>query len=103
VGCDGRAALGHLFPRGQSIPASGDIKLYAPTLPNGPVDGSALVNSGLQPLGPTPAKPFEVTFAKPGTYTYRCVIHPDMVGTVTVTSSGLAADTTGAVTSRGKG
>jgi plastocyanin len=28
---------------------------------------------------------FSVTFSKPGTYAYSCVIHPDMKGTVTVT------------------
>jgi plastocyanin len=91
------------FPPGQAIPAPGsDTKLFAATLPSGPYDGSAFVNSGLQPLGPVPARPFEVNFGQPGTYTYHCVIHPNMIGTVTVSSSALAADTADAVTSRGK-
>jgi plastocyanin len=30
---------------------------------------------------------YETTFAKPGTYTYFCAIHPHMVGTIVVTTS----------------
>ena len=39
---------------GQVLPAPGsDPALFAPTPPTGPYDGTAFVNSGLQPLGPT--------------------------------------------------
>jgi plastocyanin len=29
---------------------------------------------------------FIVRFSNPGTYTYECLIHPGMAGTITVTS-----------------
>lgn len=31
-----------------------------------------------------PGQSFRFTFSTPGTYAYRCTIHPNMVGTVTV-------------------
>ena len=66
---------------------------FEPTPPTGPYDGSTLVNSGLQPLGPDAPAPFELTFSKTGTYSYSCVIHPQMVGEVEVVDAGGAADT----------
>jgi plastocyanin len=48
-----------------------------------PYTGAAAVGSGL-PLGKP--KPFVVKFPKAGTYTYFCVIHPGMKGSVTVVS-----------------
>jgi plastocyanin len=90
------------FPPGQSAPAPGsDPALFAPTPPTGAYDGTALVNSGLAPQGPQAVPPFEMTFAKPGTYNYSCVIHPQMVGTITVVAAGQAGDTAAAVTTRG--
>ena len=90
------------FPPGQSAPAPGsDPSLFAPTPPKGAYDGTALVNSGLAPQGPQAVPPFEMTFAKPGTYNYTCVIHPQMVGTITVVGAGAAGDTAAAVTTRG--
>src|SRR4051794_29497362 len=80
-------------------PGPPDEKLFAPTPPTGPYDATALVNSGLQPLGPAPAKDFEVSFSKPGTYEYFCAIHPLMRGEVTVAASG--GDTAAEVASRG--
>ncbi|MBI3980163.1 MAG: cupredoxin domain-containing protein [Chloroflexi bacterium] len=38
------------------------------------------------------------TFAQPGTYTYYCLIHPRMVGSVTVLAAGQQPATTAAVT-----
>jgi plastocyanin len=74
---------------GQTLPDPGsDPKLFAPTPATGPLDGSTFVNSGLVPLGPTAPPPYELTFAKAGKYTYNCVIHPQMVGTVTVVEKG---------------
>jgi plastocyanin len=58
------------------------------------------VSSGLQPLG-TPAKPFEMSFSKAGTYQYYCVIHPNMVGTLDVVAAGAKADAPADVASRG--
>jgi plastocyanin len=90
------------FPPGQSAPPPGsDEKLFAPTPPTGAYDGATLVNSGLAPLGPQAVPPFEMTFAKPGTYAFSCVIHPQMVGTLTVVAAGEKADTAADVTTRG--
>jgi plastocyanin len=48
-------------------------------------DGSTLVNSGVLPLPTqTDGASFSMSFSKPGDYTYYCVLHPEMVGTVTV-------------------
>jgi plastocyanin len=91
------------FPPGQSAPEPGsDTALFAPTPPTGAYDGAALVNSGLQPLGPGAVPPFEMTFAKAGTYSYSCVIHPQMVGSIVV-AAGDAGETAAAVTTRGDG
>jgi plastocyanin len=90
------------FPAGQSAPdPSKADPFFAPTLPTGPYDGSALVNSGLFPQGPQAVPPFELTFAKAGTYNYQCVIHPQMVGTITVVDAGQPGETAAAVTTRG--
>ena len=89
------------FPPGQKAPDPGsDTALFAPTPPTGAYDGTTLVNSGLAPQGPAPAPAFEMTFSKPGTYAYQCVIHPQMVGTVVV-AAGDAGETAAAVTTRG--
>ena len=87
---------------GQTLPAPGsDPSLFAPTPPTGPYDGTTFVNSGLQPLGPTPAAPFEMTFSKTGAYQFHCVIHPQMLGTVNVVDAGATADTPQQVFDRG--
>ena len=87
------------FPAGQSAPSPEHAgPFFAPTPPTGPFDGAALVNSGLQPLGPQAPAPFEMTFAKAGSYNYLCVIHPQMVGTIVVADTG---ETAAAVKTRG--
>jgi plastocyanin len=48
-----------------------------------PYTGAAPVGSGL-PSGPGAPKPFVVKFPKAGSYTYYCVLHPGMKGTVSV-------------------
>jgi plastocyanin len=52
-------------------------------------DGTGFVNSGvlalLAPPGSTAPPSFKLTFTKAGTYTYYCLIHPGMDGTITVT------------------
>jgi plastocyanin len=86
---------------GQSAPdPATDTSMFAPTPPTGAYDGSVLVNSGLQPLGPGAVPPFEMTFSKPGSFNYLCVIHPTMVGTIVV-AAGDAGETAAAVTTRG--
>jgi plastocyanin len=39
---------------------------------------------GLEPAGLPPINNFTVTFEKPGTYEYLCVVHPWMNGVATV-------------------
>jgi plastocyanin len=90
------------FPAGQTAPDPGsDPALFAPTPPTGAYDGTTMVNSGLLPLGPQAVPPFEMTFAKAGSYNYVCVIHPSMVGTITV-AAGDAGETPNAVRVRGE-
>ncbi len=92
------------FKDGGKLPPPGppDEKLFAPTPPTGDYDGSAaLVNSGLLPQGPQAPPDFTLTFAKPGTYLYFCVIHPGMTGEVDVVADASKADTAKAVTDRG--
>lgn len=74
---------------GQTLPAPGsDPTLFVGAAPTAAYDGTAFVNSGLFPLGPGTVPPFEMTFAKSGTFQYYCVIHPTMVGSVEVVDSG---------------
>jgi plastocyanin len=49
--------------------------------------GTGYLNSGL-PSPPEPPKPFVVTFTKAGTFTYNCLVHFGMQGTVTVVPAG---------------
>lgn len=77
-------------PPGTTVPPSteSDPSLVFPTPPTGPYDGTTLVNSGVLPLGETSqVQHFSMSFAKTGTYTYYCVLHPNMVGTVEVTDA----------------
>ena len=61
-------------------PPEGEPEGPPPLADLGSFDGTGFANTGLQFGGS-----FKVTFTKPGTYEYICVVHPDMVGTVTVT------------------
>ena len=90
------------LPPGQTPPPPNQAQpLFAPTPPaNGRYDGKSLVNSGLVPQGPNPAPPFRLTFPDSGRFTYHCVIHPQMVGTVNVVAPGAPADTQAVVDSR---
>jgi plastocyanin len=77
-----------------------------PTVPSSPgqavvnYDGTGVANSGLV-FGPTGK--FEVKFTKAGSYTYICVIHPLMKGTVAVVDSGGTPDTQASADTRGAG
>jgi plastocyanin len=78
-------------PPNAKVPPSADSNpsLFGPTPATGPYDGTALVNSGVLPQGPTSqVQKFSLTFGKAGTYTYYCVLHPNMTGTITVGDSG---------------
>jgi plastocyanin len=73
---------------GTAVPPSADKEpaLFSPTPATGAYDGTTLVNSGVLPLGNTTSvSRFSMSFANPGKYTYYCVLHPNMVGTVQVT------------------
>jgi plastocyanin len=75
-------------PPGTEVPpnVATDPSLSAPTPATGAYDGSTLVNSGVLPAGPaTSVAKFSMAFGKTGTYTYYCVLHPNMVGSLTVT------------------
>ncbi len=68
-------------PPGTTVPPSteADPSLTFPTPATGPYDGTTLVNSGVLPLGATTeVQKFSMSFAKTGTYTYYCVLHPNM-------------------------
>jgi plastocyanin len=41
-------------------------------------------------------KSFSVTFSKPGTYTYKCAVHPSMTATIKVTGAGAGSSATAA-------
>ncbi len=91
------------FQAGATLPAPGppDEALFAPTPPTGDFDGTVLTNSGLQPAGPAPASDFKLTFSKPGTYQYFCVIHPLMTGSVDVVEGDEGVDSAASITKRG--
>jgi plastocyanin len=66
-----------LIPNGQAFgPAGGPT--YA---------GSGFVNSGLFAV---PGQTFSLTFTAPGTYSYLCLVHAGMTGTVKVNPAGTA-------------
>ncbi len=75
-------------PPGTTVPPSteSDPSLFGPTPATAPYDGTTLVNSGVLPLGETSqVQKFSMSFGKTGTYAYYCVLHPNMVGSITVT------------------
>jgi plastocyanin len=90
-------------PPGTTVPPSTetDPSLFGPTPATGPYDGTTLVNSGVQPTGNAEqAASFAVSFGKAGSYTYYCVLHPNMVGTIDVTEK--SQDTQPSITKRAK-
>jgi plastocyanin len=85
----------------QTLPPPGDPSVFAPTAADTTsYDGTSFVNTGLLPLGPDAPDPFTMSFANAGTYSYSCVIHPAMVGQVTVTEPGGNVDTAAEVAER---
>jgi plastocyanin len=70
------------------IDSSGVTKIYPPNASLTITGTEKYVNSGwMFPKGPLPGSSdtFTVTFQKAGTYNYLCLLHPWMVGKVTVT------------------
>jgi len=79
------------FLGGESLPvppAPFNPKVAAPAPPAGPYEGAGFVNSGIM-MGGTPATSFSMTFGKPGSYNYLCILHVDqgMVGTIAVNAT----------------
>jgi plastocyanin len=75
-GADGRPVL-YLNPR--AVDPSGGTTY----------DGTGFVNSGLLFLRARNGPPeYRLTFTRPGTYEYACLIHPHMEGTITVLPRG---------------
>jgi plastocyanin len=68
-----------------SLPSPSDPTSQQPA--GGPTfDGSVYTSSGFMQAGQT----YALTFTKPGTYKYYCIIHnPEMSGTVTVQAAGM--------------
>jgi plastocyanin len=66
-------------------------------------DGSGVLSSGTpSEEGGAETPPFAVTFTRPGTYTYVCLVHPGQTGTVVVLPAGSSLpETPDAVTARG--
>jgi plastocyanin len=71
-----------LGPR-TTLPPPDDPTNAAPAGPTS-YDGTAYVSSGFLLLGQN----YRMTFTKPGTYTYHCLIHPGMTGEITVQAPG---------------
>jgi plastocyanin len=78
-------------------PGPGELTLGPAFFPIGPIGednsvsygGAAQISSGTPLEGPD-APPFRVTFTAPGMFDYLCMVHPGMVGTVTVLAAGTA-------------
>lgn len=49
-----------------------------------------------------PGKVYDVTFTRPGRYSYNCSVHEGMTGVVAVVASASASDSPAAVTARGQ-
>ena len=74
-----------IVPAGQPVPPPSDPNVAKPS-GSMTTDGTAYSSSGFQLLGGN----YSMTFTKVGTYTYRCLIHPGMIGTVLVRAAGTA-------------
>jgi plastocyanin len=66
-----------------TLPAPSDPTNAAPAGP-ATYDGSTYASSGFLLLGQS----YRMTFTKPGTYTYHCLIHPGMTGQISVQAAG---------------
>jgi plastocyanin len=73
-----------LDPPAGGSPKPGDQKNGVLVLDGGTWDGSHFFSSGT--ITADKFVVYSLRFSKPGTYKYACLVHPNMVGTVTVTS-----------------
>lgn len=90
----GNAHVVAFIPAGQTPPAPDSPAVAAPA-GGSSFDGTALTSSGFMvPLPPGGTPPpgtvgsYSLTFPTAGTYQFHCLIHPSMVGTLTVQGAG---------------
>jgi plastocyanin len=91
------------LPTGQTPPAPDkpeNAALRAKST-TGAYDGTQTFSSTLIPTGQNPEK-YSVSFPKAGSFTYYCVIHPGMAGTVNVVDDAATAESQSAIDKRGK-
>lgn len=72
-----------IVPAGQNVPPPSDPNVAKPS-GSTTTDGTVYSSSGFQLLGGK----YALTFTKAGTYTYHCLIHPGMIGTIVVRAAG---------------
>ncbi|HVT76238.1 MAG TPA: plastocyanin/azurin family copper-binding protein [Acidimicrobiales bacterium] len=89
------------LPTGQtppppSDPANAALRAKSTT---GAYDGSQTFSSELIPQGPNAAT-YSVSFPKEGSFTYQCLIHPGMTGTVKVVADDASAEQQSAINKR---
>ena len=91
------------LPVGQTPPPPGDPANAAlrEKSTSGAYDGTQTFSSTIIPTGPKPEK-YSISFPKAGSFTYNCVIHPGMTGTVKVVDDATTADTQAAINARAK-
>jgi plastocyanin len=77
-------------PEGGNRPPMFDPAYVFPTIPAGPWDGTTYVNSADLGKG----QQFSLTFGTQGRFSYICLLHPPMTGTVEVVAPGTADVTT---------
>jgi plastocyanin len=77
---------------------------YPASPTDGQYDGSTYANSGIMGPDQGQATTYSLTFTKPGTYTYKCVIHgaEDMVGKITVVDTSTQVPTPAKVQAQGQ-
>ncbi len=77
------------FLSGTNPPAPLDSATFTPAGGN-TYSGTEFLNSGFltPPSVPDGVHSYTITFTQPGTYTYNCLLHPGMTGTVVVQPAG---------------
>jgi plastocyanin len=77
-------------PEGASRPGMFNPRVFLPSLPTGPWDGTTYISAEL----PTDVPTLSVTFTQLGRYNYVCLYHMNMKGSVEVVAPGTTGITT---------